>query len=243
VKVSHLGVSVGAVEDEQPQQVTVRHLRLGDDMCRRRLNHELRGGKRHANKAADMRFAVSNRLEADARLAQATESAPLAEAFVEPTELEPEQRALYRAARKGYLEIFGTVDGTVADLGWRTELPELGAELVANPGIPIEHGDGRRELRKLHFGGGRLLDDVDVKVALARTATWAPTHLELVAVDLVDLREARREPDVVEERPEAVEWIASRVAVLQELAADGRARAGSDCQGCAFVAGCPSHRA
>jgi hypothetical protein len=31
-KVSHLGVNFGAVEDEQPQQVTVRHLRLGDEM-------------------------------------------------------------------------------------------------------------------------------------------------------------------------------------------------------------------
>jgi hypothetical protein len=229
------------MEGDEPQQVTVRHLRLGDVMCRRRLQHELRGGKRHANKAADMRFAVSNRLEADARLAQATESAPLPEAFVEPAELEPEQRALYRAARKGYLEVFGATSGTAIDLGWRSELPELGAELVANPGIAIERTDDRRELRKLHFGSGRLLDEVDVRVALARTRAWAPTQLDLVAADLIDLREARRELDVEQERPAAIEWIAARVAVVQELAADGRARAGSDCQGCAFIAGCPKH--
>ena len=86
-----------------------------------------------------------------------------------------------------------------------------------------------------------MLDPVDVRVALVQTKEWAPDQLGLVAVDLIDLRDARRDPDVADERPEAVEWITTRVARLQELAADGRPRAGSDCQGCAFVAGCPRH--
>jgi hypothetical protein len=229
------------MDGEQPAQVTPSLLRRGVDMCRRRLAHELRGGKRYANKPADVRFAVSNRLEADARLAQAAQGAPRPEAFVEPTELEPEQRALYRAARKGYLEVFGATVGEVVDLRWRSELPELDVEIVVNPGIAIERVDGRRELRKLHFGSGRLLDPVDVKVALVQTREWAPAQLDLVAVDLVDLREARGEPDVLRERPEALEWIATRITRLQELAADGRPRAGSDCQGCAFIAGCTQH--
>ncbi len=56
--------------DELPR-VTPAHLRRADDMCRRRLAHEVRGGKTRANRTGDMRFAVSSRIEGDARLAQA----------------------------------------------------------------------------------------------------------------------------------------------------------------------------
>ena len=84
-------------EPEAPR-VTTAMLKRADDMCRRRLAREYAGGKRNANKSADMRFAVSNRLSGDARLAQTELGPPRPEAFVEPTDLEPEQRELYRAA-------------------------------------------------------------------------------------------------------------------------------------------------
>ncbi|HEY5170540.1 MAG TPA: hypothetical protein VIK54_02315, partial [Acidimicrobiia bacterium] len=96
-----------AKDDEELPRITPAHLRRADDMCRRRLAREVHGGKRNANRTANMRFAVSNRIEEDARLAQSELAEPRPEAFVEPRELEPEQRALYRAAARGYLDAFG----------------------------------------------------------------------------------------------------------------------------------------
>ena len=108
-----------------------------------------------SNQTGDMRFAVSNRIEADARLAQAEAGPPRPEAFVEPHELEPEQQALYRAATRGYLDAFGGDAARVVDLGFRTALPELGVELSSNLGIAAELDDGGRELRKVLVGARR----------------------------------------------------------------------------------------
>jgi hypothetical protein len=213
-------------------------------MCRRRLAREVHSGKRNVNKTADMRFAVSNRIEADARLAQAEPGPPRREAFVEPRELEPEQRALYRAAVRGYLDEFGHDDALVVDLGFRTELPALGVELSSNLGIAVEHADGGRELRKIFVGARRdamLLDPVDVRAALVRTEEWAPVQLDIIAVDVIEQRRATHAPDLEVDRSEAHAWITTRVGRVLELAADGRARAGRDCQGCAFIAGCSEH--
>jgi len=234
--------------DPEPQtpRVTASMLRRADEMCRRRLKHEHTGDRRSANAAASARFAVSNRLSADARLAHAELGPPRAEAFVDPRDLEPEQRALYRAAVQGYLGEFGTRPGRAVDLGWQTHLEQTGVDLVADPGIALELPDGRRELRVLSFGGrargGALLDAVSRRVALVRTAEWAPEQLTIVAVDLIERQLDRVTPDLDNERVEAFAWINERVAVVQALAADGRSRAGADCAGCAFIAGCDQFR-
>ena len=71
LRVSHLGLRFGGVDEEQPRRSRRHASRRADDMCRRRLAHEHAGGKRHANRSADARFAVSNRLFEDAQLAHA----------------------------------------------------------------------------------------------------------------------------------------------------------------------------
>lgn len=232
-------------EPEAPR-VTTAMLKRADDMCRRRLAREHAGGKRNANKSADMRFAVSNRLSGDARLAQAELGPPRPEAFVEPTDLEPEQRALYRAAARGYLDAFGERPGRATDLGWQTHLTDVGVDLIADPGIALDLPDGRRELRVLHLGsrhpGTPLLEPVQRRVALVRTAEWAPDQLTIVAADVIEQELARDTPELARERDEALTWINARVEIVKALAADGRARAGSDCSGCAFIAGCDQFR-
>ncbi len=232
-------------EAEVPR-VTPAMLRRADTMCRRRLAREYAGGKRNANKSADARFAVSNRLQEDARLAQAELGPPRPEAFVDPADLEPEQRALYRAATRGYLETFGERPGRATDIGWRTRLDELGVDVVADPGLAIELPDGRRELRVLHLGtrrgGAPLVDEVQLDVALVRTSEWAPQQLTIVAADLIEGETERHTPDLASARKSAMAWITERVAVVQALAADGRSRAGADCAGCPFIAGCDQFR-
>jgi hypothetical protein len=232
------------MEGDELPRISPRHLKLADEMCRRRLAREVQGGKRNSNSTGDMRFAVSNRIEADARLSQAEVGPPRPEAFVEPNDLEPEQQALYRAATRGYLDAFGHASAVVVDLGFRTALPELGVELSSNLGIAAELADGGRELRKVLVGARRdtkLLDPVDVRVALVRTEEWAPVQLDIVAVDVIEQRRMHHVPDLDADRAEAHEWISSRVARVLELTADPRPQAGRDCQGCAFISGCAKH--
>jgi hypothetical protein len=231
-------------ESEELPHISPRHLRLADEMCRRRLAREVHSGKRNVNRTGDMRFAVSNRIEADARLAQAENGPPRSEAFVAPHDLEPEQQALYRAAKRGYLDAFGGLGARVVDLGFRSALPDLGVELSSNLGIAAELDDGGRELRKVLVGARRdakLLDPVDVRVALVRTEEWAPVQLEIVAVDVIEQRRATHSPDLEADRSEAHEWIAARVERVLELASDPRPQVGRDCQGCAFISGCTKH--
>jgi hypothetical protein len=228
-------------EAEIPR-VTPAMLRRADVMCRRRLAREYAGGKRNANKSADARFSVSNRLSEDARLAQTELGPPRPEAFVDPTDLEPEQRVLYRAATRGYLETFGDRPGLCTDLGWRTHLDDVGVDLVADIGIAIELPDGGRELRALHLGSRHpnapLLDDAQLQFALVRTEVWAPDRLTIIAADVIERDTDCYEPDLPAARADARSWITERVELVQQLAADGRSRAGADCMGCPFIAGC-----
>jgi hypothetical protein len=239
---SQVAVTVRLV-DPQPTtpRVTASMLRRAHEMCRRRLKHEHTGDKRSANPTASARFAVSNRISADARLAQAELGPPRVEAFVDPRDLEPEQRALYRAAARGYLDAFGNRPGRAVDLGWQTRLADVGVDLVADPGIALELPDGRRELRVLHFGSRRptapLLNTVDRRVALLRTAEWAPDQLTIVAADVIEQELVRDTPELEREREEASTWINERIELVQSLVADGRPRAGADCSGCPFIAG------
>jgi hypothetical protein len=67
--------------------------------------------------------------------------------------------------------------------------------------------------------------------------------MRIVVADLIEQEMTTHEIDVGPARAAAHEWLAARVALVQQHAADGRARAGNDCQGCAFVNGCSEHRA
>ena len=143
----------------------------------------------------------------DARLAQAELGPPRPEAFVDPTDLEPEQRALYRAAARGYLETFGDRPGRAADLGWRTHLDELGVDLIADVGLAIELPDGGRELRVLQLGtrhaSAPLLDDAQLRFALVRTEEWAPDQLTIVAADVIEQQSESHAPDLAAARADA----------------------------------------
>ena len=227
--------------DDDLALISPSHLRKAETMCRRKLAREIAGGKKRANKVADMRFAISNRIEADAALAHTAIDTVRSEAFVEPSELEPEQVALYRAARKGYLDTFGAEPAVAVKLERTTRVPELGIELVGNPGLAVERTDGRGELRKLRVGGKPALDAVDVHFALLRTEDWETKSIEIISVDLISLREDHHAPNLPADRGEAHEWLATRVETIQSLAADGRPRAGSDCLGCPFISGCSEH--
>ena len=149
---SVLGVDDDGAAADQPEASAARPTRCAAGASHARCT----AGSGSANKTGDMRFAVSNRIEADARLAQSEPGPPRPEAFVEPRDLEPEQQALYRAARARLpRRVRRRRRRAIVDLGFRTALPELGVELSSNLGIAAELDDGGRELRKVLVGARR----------------------------------------------------------------------------------------
>ena len=181
-----------------------------------------RGGKRNANKAGDVRFAVSNRSRADARLAQAELGPPRPEAFVDPTR--PRARAA-RAVPRGRARLPRRVRRSSRRASsisaGRPHLAELGVDLVADLGIALELPDGRRELRVLQLGAppperaaARRRSQLRVRArahrgvgarAARRSSRSTSSNSEL----------ARHTPDLDAERAEARAWISERVELVQ----------------------------
>jgi hypothetical protein len=227
-------------------KITARHLRRAEEMCRRRLALEL--DDQRGNRANGARFAVSNRVAADVRLAHTEFGPPDPAAFVVPTELVPEQQRVYQAAVRGYLALFGDRPAGAIDLGFDTEVEPLGVRLVGDVGVALDTGNAF-ELRVLRLGtrghDQPLVDDVDLRFATLRAAAWLSSapELRVVAADLLGLACSELVIDVREaERAAAQEWLAERVAHVRALADRDRPKAGSDCLGCGFVAGCRAHR-
>ena len=231
-------------EPDELGRVTLAHLRRAGAMCRRRLAREHAG--LHGNWSPPARFAVANRLVEDARVAHAELRSPGLADFPTPHELFAEQQLLYDAAAGGYVALFEDrpVRAVTVD-AWETELPDLEVRLVGSLGLALERADGSPELRSLQLGraGSRpLLDDAERRVVVVRSAAWVGTRpLRLVVVDLVAGEAVEEDLDVAALLPEALEWIAARVATIREQAADPVAKAGADCRGCPFVPGCQAH--
>lgn len=231
--------------DDDGGRVTLAHLRRAESMCRRRLAREHAGLRGRWNPSP--RFAVKNRLVEDARVAHADLRAPGATDFPSPSDLLPEQQLVYRAAATGYVALFGARAARAVTVdAWETELPDLGVRLVGSLGLALETGDGKPELRSLQIGiaGNRpMIDDVERRVVVVRSAAWVGTRaLHLVVVDLLAGEVVEEDLDVAAALPEALGWIEARVAAVRERAADPVPKAGADCRGCPFVPGCLAHQ-
>jgi hypothetical protein len=238
---SQVAVTVRLVDgDEELRRVTPALLRRAEHMCPRRLKHEYESGRK-LNKHSDARFEVTNRVTEDARLAHAEMGTPRPEAFVDPSDVEPEQRALYRAGAIGYLRMFGADSVVAEDIGRSTDDAELGVRLSGTPGLAVRHADARAEVRVLRLGAtGALVDDVDIKFTVLRAGEWAGAALDITAVDLLDCRRVVCSLDVGEELPVTRAWLARRVAAIEDRGDRHRAIAGADCRGCTCIPGCPA---
>jgi hypothetical protein len=236
---------VAAPVADELAKITPRHLRQADEMCRRRLALEL--ADQRGNPPGSARFGVSNRFSADARLAHTEMAPPDPRAFVEPSELLPEQRHAYRAAVAGYLALFGDEAARAVDLGFDTVLADLEVRLVGDVGLALETPGGC-ELRVLRLGergfGQSLLDDVDLRFATMRAAPWAgdDATLRIVVADVLNVERAEFVVDVAAQLDDARAWVTDRIAAIRDLALDPQPKAGRDCLGCRFVAGCRAHR-
>jgi hypothetical protein len=226
-------------------KITSRHLRGAEEMCRRRLAKELDDQRGNARGSA--RFGVSNRLQADARLAHTEFAPPDPKAFVVPAELLREQQRVYRAGVAGYLALFGEQPARAIDTRFDTTLDDVEVRLVGDIGLALDTDDGC-ELRVLRLGergfGQALLDDVDLQFVLLRAAEWAAERgpLRVVAADVLQVARVDFVLEFGDALDNAQAWARERIAAIRAYADDPRPRAGRDCLGCPFVAGCAAHR-
>src|SRR3954468_21517029 len=122
------------VGDPEPYlKITPRHLRHAERTCRRRLACEL--ADQRGNAPGSARFAISNRIAADARLAHTDFEVPDPRAFVPPADLLPEQQRVYAAAVAGYLTLFGTARARAIDTPFEIPIDDLEVRLVGEVGI------------------------------------------------------------------------------------------------------------
>jgi hypothetical protein len=227
--------------DEELDRVTVSMLRHADERCPRRLQHEFTSGRK-LSALSEASFDVTNRVVADITTWHRgqVDGDPERVAFPDPDDLEPEQRAFYRALVRGYLELFPPVAAEVGDCGWATDIAELDVRLVGPVGIPLVHTDGIHQLRMLRAGrGSTLLDDVDLRFALLRAAEWTRTTLQLVAFDPLELQSVEYDIDIAGRLEDAQAWLAARVALIRARGDKHDTRAGADCRFCTCIPGCP----
>ena len=205
-------------------------------MCPRLLHHEHFSG-RVLSALGDGPFEVAARLTEEARTwHQANVRAE--HGFPDPTDLEPEQCAVYRVAAGEYVRRFGDEDVDVHDLGWLTEFPEFGVRLAGQVGITVVGADDRHEVRVLRLASRDLLDDVDMKFTILRTAQWATSTLHIVAVDLLHGDSAEYDLNIEAHLGDARAWLEERVELIRTRSDWHRPVVGSDCRNCKCVPGC-----
>jgi len=229
------------VDDELPR-VTLSMLRRADTMCPRRLAHEHASGRK-LSPLGDTGFEVSNRIVEDAILWHKSGIADTDErvAFPDPPGVAPEQRALYRALARGYRATFSDagIEVEVADLGWSTDIEDVGVRLVGTVGIALVR-NGEHEIRLPRVArAGALLDPADLHFVVLRAAAWAPDRLRVVGFDSLQMQSIEYEIDVADRTAAAHAWLVERVAVIRTRAHPRRTIAGGDCRHCACIPGCP----
>jgi hypothetical protein len=223
-------------EEEELGRITPTLLRRAETMCPRLLHHEYVSG-RVLSTLGDSPFEVSGRLLEEARTwHQGNVRAD--HGFPEPTDLEPEQRAVYRVAAQEYVRRFGAEEVEVHDLGWVTEFTDLGVRLAGQVGLAVVAADDRHEVRVLRLAARDLLDDVDMKFIILRAADWAKSTLHVVAVDLLQGESAEYDVDIDAHLSDAREWLAERVDIIRTRGNRHRPVVGSECRSCKIVPGC-----
>jgi hypothetical protein len=238
----------GAHDRDELPKITLAFLRRVEELCPRRVEFEHHN--RRGNRAAPARWRVANQITEHARLSHLELGPPSPEAFTPLPDLLPEERAVYDAAARWYLQLFGgrpvrSVDGEIDE--WETVLPALGVRLVGRAGLAVEDEGGRPELRLLRIGGsapenGDPLAPAEARFALLRAGDWlAGRSVRLVHADLLYGGMVQHEVAVDKALTELRPWLAERLDALRQRIADPRPRPGLECGRCRFVAGCKAH--
>jgi hypothetical protein len=237
------------VDPSEFPKVTPYLLDTAGTMCPRRLRREYEGHNGGSDSFA--RFRVRERFIDKARAAHAVLRTPAAVHFPTPDDLVAEEVAVFERCRDTYVTLFGTEAVRVVD-GACDQPTVHHARRLRVAGfidLPLEHDDGRLELRQLDFWARRQpadpLDKAAVKVAVLRLSRWAAGangHGFVVrAADLINGTVTERAVDLAHDLAPLRAWFDAQHATLQSRIATDAVAPGMDCMTCRYVAGCPAH--
>jgi len=228
--------------------VTLAHLRDPEGRCARRLEKEY--GNETGHRGSTLRFAISNRLEQAALLAQTTAERPRPVHFPTPVDLPVEQQRVFDTAVRWYLTVFGERVATGLDEGdFVTARPDLGIRLAGRVGLRFE-GEAGHELRILHYAGrdavpAGLAGAPEVRFALLRAADWvraAPGPILVTVADVLRGEAVEARLDASEALDASEDWLVERLARIRARLADPRPAPGTQCAWCPFIGSCPAFR-
>jgi PD-(D/E)XK nuclease superfamily len=233
--------------DERLPKVTPYLLRRADSMCARRLAAEFEGWPSPPDPVSRSRLREAF-LNA-ARNAHATLGPPDLSAFKAPSNLEPEEKAVFSQACRWYRELFGdrVVETYLHDCDSPTESPRRGVRVGGWVDLTVIDADGRKELRQFELWDGRAPRDDPIElesvlVAVLRLAQWAGGGtLDVSWSDLVRGVRYERRVDMTADLPKLTERFESQLARVQERATDPAPVVGTDCGECHHVWRCAVH--
>jgi len=202
--------------------------------CPRRLALQLR--ERKGTPTGSGRYRVSNRIQADVRLAHSTMRTPEPGDFPDPTDLFPEERALYRAAARAYCAMFSEIPAEIADFDeWETTIDDV--RIVAPIGVPVRTPDGHLELRRLQTEGRLRIPSPDDLRVLALRVGELP--FRVVTADLIHVDQHTIQVESLDVGPR---WIHEQVLDVETRADEDVAVVGVECAWCTFTLDCKGLR-
>ncbi|MCU1456932.1 MAG: hypothetical protein JWL73_1024 [Actinomycetia bacterium] len=236
-------------EEELLPKITAASLRDPAQQCGRRLALEL-GNRKRATWGDNVRWRLSDRINADIRLAHTELRSADPTWFHPPTDLLPEQQMLYTVTTRAYCALFADRPAVARDpIEWSVDVPELGVRLVGPPPLILDDEHGALEVRLLRVHqrplGPDLAETVEVRflVARIRAALHEDRDGPEVRVCIADLVDATYDEITVDPYDSDVDaWLEAGVAAVKLAADETRVRQGHECARCAYVPGCKAHK-
>ncbi len=231
----------------EPAKVTPLCLEAAERACPRWLACEI--DERPGTRTAFNRWRIRNALVARATAAHRQLREPRPEDFGPPSNLLPEEAAVFVQAGAGYLRHFGDQEVRAVPHGpsrpdyWPKRNLTVGGAID----LTVEDSSGHLELRQLELWGGPVCADptrsAKVLCAVLRLARLASgRRLRVRHVDLLGADSDDWEIDWARDLPDLAALLDERVAVVRERARSPKAQVGQGCGMCRHVEDCPAHR-
>jgi hypothetical protein len=230
-----------------PAKVTPWTLEVAERACPRWLACEI--DERPGTRTVFNRWRIRNAIVARANAVHRQLRAPGLDDFGPPSNLVPEEVAVFLEAAAGYVRHFGGQDvRIVAHAGGRPDYwPKRNLTVGGAIDLTVEDGAGHLELRQLELWGGPVCADparsAKVLCAVLRLASMASGRpLRVRHVDLLGHEADEREIDWGRDLAGLAALLDERVAVVRDRAHLAAARSGQGCSVCRHAEDCPAHR-
>jgi RecB family exonuclease len=238
---------LGATLTAAPAKVTPLCLEAAERACPRWLACEI--DERPGTRTAFNRWRIRNALLARANAAHRQRHAPRPEDFGPPSNLLPEEAAIFMEAGAGYLRHFGgqEVQSVARRSGRADYWPKRNLTVGGAIDLLVEQSDGHLELRQLELWGGAVCADptnsAKMLCAVLRLASMASgRRLRVRHVDLLGDDADECEIDWARDLPRLATMLDERVAVVRDRARSPLVQLGQGCAMCRHAEDCPGHR-